>query len=192
MYNLDQNVQENAGNYFSVGIHENVTLKDITLETASNGNHYIKFLFVGEKGEEVFHTEFGADPTRDDFQKKLKNFLIRIKHICTKFVPEAAVNINAPTLEAFATQLVTILKPNLPKTKVRLKLVYNNKNYTSVPMYVPFIESMSVSKEESKLKLDPNFDKLTKDEGSNPPLAGGIPAGLPGTPAGGVDPNLPF
>jgi hypothetical protein len=191
MYQLDQNVQENAGNYFTVGIHENVTLKDVTLETASNGNPYIKFLFVGEGGEEVFHTEFGADPTRDDFQKKLKNFLIRIKHICTKFVPEAAVNINAPTLEAFATQLSAILKPNLPKTKVRLKLVFNNKNYPSVPMYVPFIEAMAIPKTESKLKLDPNFDKLVKEEGTNPTLSSGTPG--VGAPAqGGVDPNLPF
>ena len=173
MYQLDQNVNEEqgGGNYFNVGIHENVTLKDITLEEASNGNPYLKFHFEGEKGEEVSHTEWPIAADDANFEKKVKNFLIRIKHICTKFVPAEAVNISAPTFEAFANQVIALVKPNLTKTKVRIKLIYNYRNYVSMPKYVPFIEAMSVPKANSKLKIDPDFDKIEKEEGTDPQMA---------------------
>jgi hypothetical protein len=194
MYNLNQEVSEETGNYFSVGIHQNVALKDVTLETASNGNPYLKFHFEGEKGEQVAHTEWPIDPSKENAEKKIKNFLIRIKHICTKFVPEDAVNINAADFEGFANQVIALLKPNLNKTKVRLKLIYNYKNYVSVPAYVPFIESMAVSEEKTRLKIDPNFDKMEKEEGDNPQLNTGgaqVPAaGLATPPAD--EGKLPF
>ena len=75
MYQLDQNVNEEqgGGNYFNVGIHENVTLKHITLEEASNGNPYLKFHFEGEKGEEVSHTEWPIAADDANFDKKVKD-----------------------------------------------------------------------------------------------------------------------
>jgi hypothetical protein len=194
MFNLNQSVvvnEEGVGNYFAVGIHENVSLKDITYETSQSGVSYLKFAFVGANGEEVNHTEFAPDPSREDFQKKMKNFLVRVKHISTKFVPEAAVNINAPTLEALAAQLCAILKPHLATTKLRLKVIYNDKNYTCIPKYVPFVENMTTPATSTKLKLDPGFDKLEKDGGSNPALSGGTPVSDPfgGAPASS---DVPF
>ena len=101
----------------------------------------------------------------------MKNFLIRIKHISTKFVPVESVDINAPDFEGFANQVIDLLTPHLPNNKVRIKLVYNYRNYVSLPKYVPFIEKMAVAKSASRLKLDPGFDKLEKDEGTDPVLA---------------------
>ena len=193
MYSLDQTVKEESNNYFTIGIHESVTLKDISLETASNGNPYLKFHFEGEKGEQVAHTEWPIDSSDQNFEKKVKNFLIRIKHICTKFVPAEAVNITAPTFEEFANKVIAMVKPNLHKTKVRIKLVYNYKNFVSIPKYVPFIEAMSVTSEKSRLKMDPGFDKMEKEEGDNPQLGtGSAPTPPPTTGGGAPDDDMPF
>jgi len=172
MYKLDQNVsEESGGNYFNVGIYENVSLKEITLEEASNGNPFLKFHFEGENGEKLSHTEWPIAADDQNFEKKLKNFLIRIKHISTKFVPVESVDINAPDFDAFANKVIELLTPHLPNNKVRIKLVYNYRNYVSLPKYVPFIEKMVVAKTASRLKLDPGFDKLEKDEGTDPVLS---------------------
>ena len=193
MYNLDQTVNEEqgGGNYFGIGIHENVTLKDITLEEASNGNPYLKFHFEGENGQEVAHTEWPISQDDANFEKKVKNFLIRIKHICTKFVPAEAVNINAPDFQGFANQVIALMKPNLTKTKVRIKLVYNYRNYVSIPKYVPFMEAMSIPADKSKLKMDPNFDKMEKEEGTDPQLSTAT-SPSPGTGVSGGDSGMPF
>jgi len=195
MYSLDQSVQEESNNYFSVGIHEAVTLKDISLETASNGNPYLKFHFEGDKGEQVSHTEWPIASDDANFEKKVKNFLIRIKHICTKFVPAEAVNISAPTFEDFANQVIAMVKPNIHKTKLRIKLVYNYRNYVSIPKYVPFVEAMSVTSDKSRLKIDPGFDKMEKEDGDDPKLGNGA---APATPTAGAqapgapDDDMPF
>lgn len=194
MYNLDEKVSDESGNYFSVGIQQNVELKDITLEEASNGNPYIKFHFEGEKGEKIAHTEWPIDTSDENFEKKIKNFLKRIKHIGTKFVPGEKLNINSPDFEGFANQLIAMLKPNLTKTKVRLKLVYNYNDYVAVPKYLPFIEKMEIPAEKSRLKIDPDFDKMQKDQGEDPSLASGsAPASqTPAAGGGEGDSKLPF
>lgn len=172
MYKLDQNVSEQSGgNFFNVGIQENVSLTEITLEEASNGNQYLKFHFEGENGEKLSHTEWPLAPDDQNFEKKLKNFLIRIKHISTKFVSAESVDINAPDFETFANKLIALLTPHLRNTKVRIKLVYNYRNYVSIPKYVPFIETMAVAKSASRLKIDASFDKMEKDEGTDPVLS---------------------
>lgn len=171
MYNLDQTVsEESSGNYFSVGIQEDVSLKDVTMEEAANGNNYLKFHFEGSNGEKLSHTEWPITPDDQNFEKKMKNLLIRMKHICTKFVEAEKININGESFQDFCDKVIALLVPNLGNTKVRIKLVYNYRNYVSLPKYVPFIEKMSVDKGVSKLKLDPGFDKLEKDEGTDPVL----------------------
>ena len=181
MYNLDQSVSENTNSYLPVGLHENVMLKDITLEKASNGNPYLKFLFEAEDGSTVAHTEWPideADPAK--LQKKVKNFLVRIKHICTKFVPAEKVNINAPDFEGFANQVIAIVKPNITNVKLRIKVVYNYRNFPSIPKYLPFVEPMTVEKEKSRLKIDPSFDKMVKEEGNDPAMNSGSAPATPG------------
>jgi hypothetical protein len=47
--------------------------------------------------------------------------------------------------------------------KVRVKVTLNNSNYTSLPNYTPFIESMSVPKADSVLSINTAMDKMVKD-----------------------------
>jgi len=62
-----------------------------------------------------------------------------------------------------------MLTVNACNTKpVRLKLVYNNKGFLTVPPYVPFMELMSVPTADSKLNLNPGFDALTRPEADTP------------------------
>lgn len=192
MYNLDQTVsEESSGNYFSVGIQEDVSLKEITMEEAANGNNYLKFHFEGGNSEKLSHTEWPIGSDDQNAEKKLKNFLIRMKHICTKFVDAESVNIKGESFQDFCDKIISLLTPHLQNTKVRIKLVYNYRNYVSLPKYVPFIEKMAVDKSASRLKLDPGFDKLEKDEGTDPVLTSATNEPVPPTGGETSDP-LPF
>jgi hypothetical protein len=200
MYTVDKSTEEGSGDqYFGVGIHENVTLINVTLEKAKKDpfNPFLKFHFKGEDGQLNNHTEW---PIEDGDAKKIANFMKRIKHICTKFVPE--VNLSGSTFEEFAGQVIALLTPHFGKVKVRIKLTYSYSNYVSIPRYVPFIESMAVAKDESQLKIksveDGGIDKMVKDEGSNPQLSTtgapggtGATAGFPSNGATDED-DLPF
>ena len=44
--------------------------------------------------------------------------------------------------------------------KVRLKVVYNYRDYASLPNFCPFIEDMATS--NSGLKINPTYDKMEK------------------------------
>lgn len=195
MYNLDETVsEESSGNYFNVGIQEDVSLKEITFEEASNGNNYLKFHFEGDNGEKLAHTEWPVNSDDQNAEKKLKNLLIRMKHICTKFVDAEKVIINGESFQDFADKIIALLTPHLQTTKVRIKLVYNYRNYVSLPKYVPFIEKMAVDKSASRLKLDPGFDKLEKDEGTDPVLTSTTnePVSPKAEPKSGDSEDLPF
>ena len=80
------------------------------------------------------------------------------------------------------------MKANQCNTKpIRLKLIYNNAGYLTVPAYVPFMEPMTVDANQTKLKLNPDFDNLKRPSKDEPAAAMGETAGAAG---GGSD--LPF
>jgi hypothetical protein len=85
----------------------------------------------------------------------------KIKHILTKFMPEKDVILKGATFEDFANSVVKLLGDKFVGKKLRLKLVYNKKNYLSFPKF-NFIENVETT--PSRLKIDPQWDKLEKDE----------------------------
>ena len=74
-----------------------------------------------------------------------------------------------------------LMKQHQCNTKpIRLKLIYNKAGYLAVPAYVPFMESMTVAAEQSKLKLNPDFDTLVRPQKSNPADVMSAPAAAGG------------
>ena len=88
-----------------VGINENVTLVSVTKEQDKNSNPYLQFLFKNADGAELKHNEFSVNPdyvtpkpgetTDQAISRKVNSMLIRIKHICTKFISADAFTIKA-------------------------------------------------------------------------------------------------
>lgn len=142
--------------FMPVGIHENVELIAIRTEKSPNGNNFIEFKFKSETGEELLHTEWEAnDQDAVKLEEKQVKQIRRLKQIVTKFVTDSEYVIDAPDFTTFCLKTINLLGTRYIGKKLRLKVVYNYKNFTSLPNYAKyqFIESMDVPAEKSKIKI---------------------------------------
>ena len=167
MYQINQTVQSEGSStkIFPLGISENVEMTNVSVETASNGNSYIKFSFTDSDGATVSNLEWPIDTGQEGWEKKMQSQMKRVKHIMTKFIDEDKVTIEAHDFASFCEQIIAKLGNSYVGKKLRVKTVYSYNNYVSFPKYVPFLEDMNV--EKSKLTIT-DFDKMEKDEADNP------------------------
>jgi hypothetical protein len=171
MYDLTINIEtEQSGlAYVPTGIQENLRLAKIdgsypiVYEKSKGSSEFIAFNFLNEEGQSFVHTEWL--PKSDDsaiLQKKEANLVKRLLHIGRKLVDANAFKqIKTESFELLAKSYINIIGNNYKGKLFRGKIVYNNKNFTTFPNYVPFLESMSVPKEESNLKMSGD-DKVVK------------------------------
>jgi hypothetical protein len=149
-------------NYMDPGIHENCEMLRIVVDTSPNGNHFIAFYFENEDGKSFSHTEWEpkeTDPVK--LENKTNNLAKRIKHIATKYVSKEVIeNITATDFESMCKEIVKAIGDKFKGVKVRLKVTYNNKNFTSFPNYVPFMENMTIAKTKLNIR---SIDKMVKD-----------------------------
>ena len=99
MYTINQSTkvqEQSSSSAIPVGINESCSLMSISKETTKDGNPYLCFLFNDANGNELKHMEFDINPERvnpkpgesndEAVSRRMNNMLVRIKHICTKFV----------------------------------------------------------------------------------------------------------
>lgn len=153
---------DNRYNFLDVGIHDDVELKSIEIKVSPNGNNYCVFHF--EKDGKTFdHTEWEPKGNDDEvIRSKTENQITRFKHIITKFVPNEKYNIIGENFVDFVKKNIQLLGNSHIGKKVRIKVVFNNSGFTTLPAYVPFIESMEVPKNESSLYIS-SIDKMTRE-----------------------------
>ena len=171
MYDLTINIEtEQSGlSYIAPGIHENLRLAKpddsypIVYEKSKGNNEFIAFHFLNDEGQTFVHTEWV--PKSDDsliLAKKQSNLTKRLLHIGKKFVDVSLFKgIKTESFELLAKSYINIIGDSYKNKLFRGKVVYNNKNFTTFPNYVPFLESMTVPKEESSLKMSGD-DKVVK------------------------------
>jgi hypothetical protein len=192
MYNVNKEINSEGSklNYLDVGIHENVELTNVEYKQSEEGNEFMVFTFDKE-GKNVTQTEWKP---KDDDPKKLSdktvNQIKRVKHIVTKFIPEEQYEFNASSFKEFCEKTISLLGTKHKGKKVRIKVVYNYNNYTTLPNYVPFIEKMEVPKEESKIEIL-SIDKMTKDKADSEPLAQTNPFDTPSESVNAGSGNVP-
>jgi hypothetical protein len=172
MYNVNKNINSEGSDvaFLDVGIHEDVLMTNVEYKVSSNGNEFMVFTFEKD-GKAVTLTEWR--PKDDDPSKledKTNNQIKRVKHIVTKFIPEEMYEFDATSFKEFCEKTIAMLGDKYKDKKVRVKVIYNYSNYTTLPPYVPFIETMDVSKEDSKLEVL-SIDKMTKDKADSEPAA---------------------
>jgi hypothetical protein len=174
MYDLTTNIEtEQSGlSYIAPGIHENLRLvkpdgsAPIVYEKSKNNSEFIAFHFLNLEGQTLVHTEWV--PVSDDADIKAKkdaNLTKRLLHIGKKFVSADAFKAMAKTenFEQMAKAYIAIIGDNYKGKLLRGKVIYNNKNFTTFPNYVPFLEPMSIPLEDSKLKMSGD-DKVVKSK----------------------------
>ena len=161
-----QQIAKNDIKYIPVGIQENVALKSARVTTSPNGNIFLEITFEKD-GATLTQTEW--KPTKfgnmsdEDLQKKEDTQFSRMMQILLCFYKDEELIFNATSFEGWAAEVSNYLNKADKSKLLRMKVVYNNKNYTTLPTYAKytFIEPMSISKEESSI-IELGIDKFTR------------------------------
>lgn len=161
-----QQIAKNDIKYIPVGIQENVALKSVKVTTSPNGNLFLEITFEKD-GATLTQTEW--KPTKfgnmsdEDLQKKEDTQFSRMMQILLCFYKDEELIFNAINFEGWAEEVANYLNRADKSKLLRMKVVYNNKNYTTLPTYAKytFIEPMSIPKEESSI-IELGIDKFTR------------------------------
>lgn len=170
MYNFDDNIPSKPVNSFlDVGIHEDLKLDRWEYKVSENGNKFFAMYLKSKQGEELSHTEWEpSDKEENVLKDKVHNQMTRFRYIIEALIPGKEFKFTATDFESFCSNVSKILDDNYEGKLVRVKVVYNNKNFTCLPRYInsTWIESMDIPKSESRIKVS-SSDKMTKTERDN-------------------------
>lgn len=154
--------------YIPTGIIENVVLKSVKTEVSPNGNQFLEIVFEKD-GATLTHTEwkptFGEFVTTEkQLQTKVDNQYSRMLQILNCYYKDEELDFNGESFEQF-TQWITDMLNKVDKSKkLRAKIVYNDKGYTTLPNYAKytFIEPMELPEGQSSSIAMLNIDQFTK------------------------------
>jgi hypothetical protein len=177
LYNITENLQRaasGANKYMDVGIHENCEMTSVEYKQTEKGNEFIAFYFVNADNEQLCHTEWKVrevKPLAQMSEKEAATYLKRIDEqaarmhaIATTFIAKETYEaIRANSFKEFSEATVNALGDSYKGKKIRIKVIYDLRNFTAFPRYTNYtwIEPMSIPKELSTIKIY-STDKMTK------------------------------
>lgn len=158
---------DNSNKYLEAGIHENVSLVSSRTEKSINGNTFLEIKFEKD-GKVLTHTEWESNKlpemTEEAYQERVSKQVKRVLQILSCFYPKEALVFTGATYKEFAKWAANLLNA-ADKTKlVRVKVVYNNKGYTTLPNYCKFtfIEPMNLPEGQKSMISILNIDQITR------------------------------
>lgn len=158
---------DNSNKYLEAGIHENVSLVSSRTEKSINGNTFLEIKFEKD-GKVLTHTEWESNKlpemTEETYQERVSKQVKRVLQILSCFYPKEALVFTGATYKEFAEWAANLLNA-ADKTKlVRVKVVYNNKGYTTLPNYCKFtfIEPMNLPEGQKSMISILNIDQITR------------------------------
>lgn len=161
-----QKITKNDIKYIPAGIQDNVALKSARVTTSPQGNPFLEIVFEKD-GATLTQTEWKptkfGNMTEEDLQNKEDTQFSRMMQILTCFYTEDELVFNGTNFADWADEVANYLN-KADKTKLlRLKVVYNNKGYTTLPSYAKytFAEPANISKEQSNI-TELGIDKFTR------------------------------
>ena len=199
MYNTKAatiNNDEFTSSYMPVGINDNVTLKEITVERTQNGRDFLRITFENEAEQTVEMTEWKNEKnmwikTDEELQRRDNVQFGRILQIINCFF-ETTPDVELNSFVDMINWVKSILTPLIPtKKKLRLKCIYDKNGYTKVSQNGIFIEPMDIKETQIKLFKRDLLERPVKAdvETSADPLASTTIESTPDT----ATPNgLPF
>ena len=161
-----QKIEKNDTKYIPAGIQENVALKNARVTTSPQGNMFLEIVFEKD-GATLTQTEWKptkfGNMTEEDLQKKEDTQFSRMMQILLCFYKDEELIFNATSFADWAAEIADYLNKADKSKLLRVKIVYNNKGYTTLPTYAKytFIEPMSISKEDSAI-VELGIDKFTR------------------------------
>lgn len=201
MYNTKTatiNNEEFNSNYIPVGINDNITLKEVSVEKSPQGKDFLRVTFENEAGQTAEFTEWKNEKnmwikTDADLQNKDNQQFGRIIQLINCFTTTPDVEINS--FDEMIKWVKGILDPFIKdKKKLRLKVIYNKNGYTQVSKYGTYVEPMDVTESQIKLFKNDLLERPVKADAEKPadPLATNpIKIDTPVTETGDIN-ELPF
>ena len=168
LYSVTAEIQKkNTGKkYMEPDIHENTELVSVEYKKTEKGSELIAFNFINALDEQFAHTEWRVMPTKNiaTMSEKEQELYIRlvtgqisrINKIVTTFIPEEKMReVKGVTFEEFCLNTIKALGDANKGVKIRIKVVYDKRNFTALPSYTNYewIEPMTIPKSESKIKI---------------------------------------
>lgn len=164
---LANRIQESKNKYLEAGIHDNVKFVSARVDKSINGNIFIEFKF--EKDEQTMtHTEWESTKkpmeSEEDFQNRANRQVKRILQILSCFYPKEALVFAGSSFSEFANWVVNLLNAANKDILLRVKIVYNNKGYTTLPNYCKFtfIEPMNLPEGQVSKITELNIDVFVR------------------------------
>ena len=161
-------ISKNDVKFIPAGIIENVTLQSVKAEKSQNGNYFLEITFEKD-GATLPHTEW--EPKMGNFvdseeklQQKVDNQYSRMLQILSCYYPDEMLNFSDESFKEFAEWIVTLLNAADKTKKLRVKVVYNNKGYTTLPSYAKytFIEPMELPEGQTSKIAQLNIDQFVR------------------------------
>lgn len=164
---LANQIQESKNKYLEAGIHDNVKFVSARVDKSINGNIFIEFKF--EKDEQTMtHTEWESTKkpmeSEENFQNRANRQVKRILQILSCFYPKEALVFAGSSFSEFANWVVNLLNAANKDILLRVKIVYNNKGYTTLPNYCKFtfIEPMNLPEGQVSKITELNIDVFVR------------------------------
>lgn len=164
---LANQIQESKNKYLEAGIHDNVKFVSARVDKSINGNIFIEFKF--EKDEQTMtHTEWESTKkpmeSEEDFQNRANRQVKRMLQILSCFYPKEALVFAGSSFSEFANWVVNLLNAANKDILLRVKIVYNNKGYTTLPNYCKFtfIEPMNLPEGQVSKITELNIDVFVR------------------------------
>lgn len=162
-----QQIVKNDVKFIPAGIHENVTLKSARVAESPTGLKFLEIVFE-KNGATLTQTEW--KPTKfegmDDsaLQKKEDTQFSRMMQILLCWYSDEELVFNGTSFEEFSQEVVNYLNNADKSKKLRVKIVYNDKGYTTLPSYAryTFIEPMVLPEGQTSSITELRIDNFTK------------------------------
>lgn len=162
-----QQIVKNDVKFIPAGIHENVTLKSARVAESPTGSKFLEIVFE-KNGATLTQTEW--KPTKfegmDDsaLQKKEDTQFSRMMQILLCWYSDEQLVFNGTSFEEFSQEVVNYLNNADKSKKLRVKIVYNDKGYTTLPSYAryTFIEPMVLPEGQTSSITELRIDNFTK------------------------------
>lgn len=162
-----QQIVKNDVKFIPAGIYENVTLKSARVAESPTGLKFLEIVFE-KNGATLTQTEW--KPTKfegmDDsaLQKKEDTQFSRMMQILLCWYSDEQLVFNGTSFEEFSQEVVNYLNNADKSKKLRVKIVYNDKGYTTLPSYAryTFIEPMVLPEGQTSSITELRIDNFTK------------------------------
>ena len=162
-----QQIVKNDVKFIPAGIHENVTLKSARVAESPTGLKFLEIVFE-KNGATLTQTEW--KPTKfegmDDsaLQRKEDTQFSRMMQILLCWYSDEQLVFNGTSFEEFSQEVVNYLNNADKSKKLRVKIVYNDKGYTTLPSYAryTFIEPMVLPEGQTSSITELRIDNFTK------------------------------